>query len=41
MSKGNDEPHMQQATLQDHILYIKVGNEIYTPAELEKEKDGD
>jgi hypothetical protein len=41
MSKGNDEPHKQQVTLQDHILYIVVGNEVYTAADLEKEKDGD
>ena len=41
MGNINDEPcekpHGEQTTLQDYILYISVGGNIYTP----KEKDED
>jgi hypothetical protein len=36
----NDEPD-GKPKLQDHVLYIQIGNEIYTAADLEIEKDGD
>lgn len=41
---SNDEPDGKpggKPKLQDYILYIKVGGEIYTPADLEKEKGED
>jgi hypothetical protein len=45
MSKGNDEPHKQQSKLQDYIQYIAVGDNTYSPveiqADMQKEKDED
>jgi hypothetical protein len=39
MSKG--EPYEKEPALQDSILYIKVGNDIYTAEDLRTEKEKD
>ena len=43
MNKENDESHKQprgeQTSLQDYILYIAVGDKIYSPRAKEKDED--
>lgn len=40
MNKGNDDSHAvaeEKPKLEDYILYIQIGNDVYSPKEKDEE----
>lgn len=35
--KPNQQPHGEQTTLQDYIVYISIGGQIYSPKRKDEE----